>query len=205
MAVYLYEKGADPQVPDAFPELSGRAHQVLGDYFLSRDDYEKARAAFQEARNNYQATLVTLQKQVSHLEFKEIMVSLATAFASQAVAGSYQAAGTSRQLAQVRGLNYATRTGTGTQGYMTYMNRYNRAYVPTYSAIYMPLVGPPPVNAPLDQQKAYAQERVKHLEQLSSLMDKVLGCFSRNLSGSELHLCMDDAIQAAANTTPSKQ
>jgi hypothetical protein len=185
IALWLYEKGADPHIPEQQCEINGKVAQLLGDYYLSQDNVEKARSSFQQARDSYRATITAVKGQLANVQLSEGLVVLAEV--AMEFAGAQQWQMQSRQLAQINALRNAQRSGGGIQAYSLYMDKYNKAYVPTYATVYFLPSEPPPAGASFDQVEAYCRAKIKCYEKLASLMGKVLECFSNNANVAELH------------------
>jgi hypothetical protein len=197
-AVYLYENGADPSIDDKWVEINGKAHHVLGDYFLSLDNHDQAASSYRRARDSYKRTVESVKGDVAAIRMQEFGLALLGGLVD--AGQSYQGRLQSRQLAQISALKYADSTHTGIQGYQAYMTRYNRTYVPTYTTTNLSPLPPLPANATLADKKEFAKLRVKQFEQLHDQMTGVLACFDRQLAGSELHTCVNRVATVDAST-----
>ena len=108
-------------------------------------------------------------------------------------------------MVQVSAFKYASRTGTGVQGYNNYMTKYNHTYVPTYtSASLAPLPLPSAISG-LDAKKQYAKLQAKQFEDLSKLMSKVLACFEKEPGDAERHVCVEKVAGTTRDSTPPKE
>ena len=183
IALWLFENGADPSIPEKQCEIYGKASHFMGDYYLSLDDVDKAHASFQQARRSYLATVTSVKVQLSNVQLVEGLVFLAGVALD--VAGSYQAGYQSHQLAQIAALRNAQKSG-GIRAYSLYVEKYQKDYVPTYfrSGLFLP---EPPPGASVQQTEAYLNAKIKYYKNLASYMDKILGCFTNNPSAVELH------------------
>jgi ankyrin repeat protein len=188
MAMYLYQKGADPNFDDTSDEgieLNGTMQHILGDYFLARDNFDKARASYGRAQAYYKKSADKYNGDVSKIMWTQIGATVlqSMAAAAQEYAATSQAEMQARQMAQIAGMKYAQQTRTGAQGYFSYMAKYNKTYVPTFKGFALAHQSPPPGNASLEQRQAYAKDRAKHFEDQTTLMDKILECFDKNPGG----------------------
>lgn len=203
MAMYLYEKGANPNFDDSSDEgieLNGTMQHILGDYFLAKDNCDKARASYGTAQAYYKKSADKYNGDVNNIMWKQVGVSIlqSMAISAQDYAASYQANMQSRQMAQIAGMKYAQQTRTGSQGYFSYMAHYDKTYVPTYQRGNIAYQSPPPGNASLEQIKAYAKNKAKHFEDQSTLIGKVLECFDKNPGGGAvLRACVDTVTRTS--------
>lgn len=198
IAVFLYEKGADPTIPDKWVETNGKISHILGDYFLSLDQYDKAKESYKKAKDYYDKTIVSCKSDVSTIELKQfgraLLVGAAEGFLS--AASSYQARLQARHLGQISAMRYADRTHTGIQGYSTYMAKYNQDYVPTYRTANLTSLPALPGNASLDQKKVFMQAKVAQFQDLSALIGQVLKCFENEMEGAEIRSCALEITKA---------
>jgi ankyrin repeat protein len=188
LAIYLYEKGANPNFNDTSDEdieLNGVMQHILGDYFLAKDKCGRARAYYEKAQACYKKSADKYNGDVSKIMWKQIAVTalLAMSEAAQEYATQSQAEMQSRQMAQIAGMGYALKTHTGPQGYYSYMAHYNKTYVPTFKAAPMAYQRPPQGDAGLNAVKEYARNRAKYFEDQSVLLGKILVCFDKNPGG----------------------
>ena len=211
MVVYLYEKGANASFPDSSGEgieLNGQIHHILGDYFLARDDFNKARASFGTALDLYRKTADRYRGDVKTIEWKQTQAVMLQGMVDslQASAASMQANMQSRQFGQISAMKHAEQTRTGFQGYHSYLTKYGQPYVPTYQGVNMAPLRPPPVNTPLETKKAYANGKARQFEDRSTLVGKVLDCFERNPNGgAALHACVDTVTGTFRATGKKKE
>jgi ankyrin repeat protein len=196
---YLYEKGANPDfehASDSGMEAGGAVHQILGDYFLGRGLLDKSRASYVESRDFYKMAADKYNGDVTRLQWKTVgaYAALALAGAAQSYAGSMQADMQARQMAQYSGMAYATRSGTGFQGYSAYMANYNATNVSTFKSVGTASPAVPYDQMPLSQQKSQAKEKAGQFEARTALIGKILECFDRNPGGGNgLRACVDTA------------
>ncbi len=199
---YLYEKGANPdfeRTSDSGMDASGIVHHVLGDYFLGRNQADKARASYAKSRDCYKAAAEKYNGDVNRLQWKTVgaYAAMALAGAAQSYGQTYQANMQSRQMAQIAGMKYATQTGTGFQGYSSYMARYNASNVSTFhmAGPAMPVV--PYDKMPLAEQKSLAKAKAGYFEARYALVGKILECIDANPGGGAgLRSCVESAGEA---------
>jgi hypothetical protein len=184
LALWLFEKGADPAIPEKQCEINGRLSQVLGDYYLARDNVEKARASFEKARQEYRTTVAVIKKQRTAAELSQTLFDVAL-FALD-VAAQRQANIQAHQIGQVAALRQASRVGGGVVAYSAYQQKYVRAYVPTYQVGGMA----PPV--PSGDMENDFGARIKYYEQMEAFMGKVVACFTNYADLAELHGRIED-------------
>jgi hypothetical protein len=179
VALWLYENGADPAIPEEQCEINGRLVQFLGDCFLAQDSVEKARVSFEKAQRDYRATVKAVKAQLAAQQFTELMFDLAQI--TLAAAAHQQSHVQGGQVARVAALSRAARSGGGVRAYSTYLQKYNRLYVPTYNVGYF---RPPD---PSGSAQNYLAEKIKYYEQMERFMGTVLECFANYASLAELH------------------
>jgi len=89
--VYLYEKGAHPQIEESTAEgreLNGKVQHFLTDYYLAQDQIDKARASCLKAKEYYRKTADRYKGDISDLEWKQASsVALAALGAAMVTAG----------------------------------------------------------------------------------------------------------------------
>jgi len=203
MAMYLYEKGANPNFDDSSDEgieLNGTMQHILGDYFLAKDKCDKARVSYETAQAYYKKLVDKYNGDVSKIMWQQVgaFMLLSMANSAQDYAASYQANMQSRQMAQIAGMKYAQQTHTGAQGYFSFMAHYNKTYVPTYQGVNKAYQIPPLGNASLEQKQAYARNKAKHFEDQSTLIDKILECYDKNPGGGAvLRACVDTVTRTS--------
>lgn len=179
IALWLYDQGADPEIPDKQCEVNGRLAQILGDYFLAQDKVENAHASFEKAQRAYRTTVTGVKAQLGKVELELTLLNIAQL--SLAVAAQQQAQIQAHQMAQIAALSHASRSGGGVMAYSAYLQKYNKVYVPTY---YVGYIAPP--NPAMDVQ-TYFNEKIKYYEQMEKFIDSVLACFTNYADLGELH------------------
>ena len=211
MAMYLYEKGAQPAFEDVSPEgieLNGTMQHFLGDYFLAQDKPEKARNAYAAAQKYYTKMIDICKGDVTKLlrveaamdanreMLRMVQSSIATAQAQQQ----------SRMFGQIAAMKHAEQTRTGFPGYIAYLDKYQQPYVPTSRGLSMAYLPPPSMLVPLEEKKAFANAKLKQFEERSALMTKVLACFDKNPGGgADLHACVNAAAKTSGGSDSPKK
>ena len=194
IALWLFEKGADPEIPEKQCEIKGKVAHLLGDYFLAQDNVAKAHASFQQAQRSYGATITAVKAQLTNVKLDEgaTVFGQVLAMAALDAAAGYGGRIQSRQLAQIGALRNAQRSGGGIKAYSAYLNKYNRDYLPTYTSVSLVPPEPLPPGASFEQSKAYYKAKIKHYEDLKFFIDKALVCFDSKTNIADLHACIDE-------------
>lgn len=179
IALWLYDQGADADIPEKECEVSGRLAHVLGDYFLAQDKVEPARASFEKAQRGYRATVKAVKGQVASRELVQTLFGLAQF--GLAAAAQQQAQIQAHQMAQIAALSRAARSGGGVTAYSTYLQKYDKVYVPTYNGCY---TAPPD---PTSDIMTYYNAKIKYYDDMEKFMSRVLACFANYADMAELH------------------
>jgi hypothetical protein len=176
IAIWLYEQGANPNVPEKWCEVDGKLAQVLGDYFLAQDRVDKARASFEKARRQYHETVKSVEVQVAMQNLLRALSQVTAVAAAQQMA---QVQG--RQMAQVAALSRAARPEGGVVVYSTYLQKYNKVYAPTFNSS---LALPPEWTQDVE---TYRNDRIRYYKQLEKLMSETVACFDNYTDLATLH------------------
>ena len=179
ITLWLYDQGANPEIPEKWCEVNGKLAQILGDYFLAQDKVENAHASFGKAQQAYRTTVTGGKAQLAKVELAQALYEMAQL--ALAVAAQQQAQIQAHQMAQVAALSQASRSGGGVIAYSAYLQKYNKGYVPTYNVGYI---------APLDPSadtETYFNEKIKYYEEMEKFMGRVLACFTNYADLAELH------------------
>lgn len=195
LTIYLYEQGADIDFKDSsivFIVAKGTLHHALGDHFLAQGKLERAKAHFEKTRDYYDMLVDEFSGEITKLKWKEfaliardvILISIAS------VGQDYLAQQQSRQNAEISALVSAQKTGSGYQGYYNYMSKWKKNYVPTYQAVDAASFYRPTGYESIEERKEYAKSQVKHNEDQSVLIDKVLKCFDEFPNELDLQECI---------------
>lgn len=179
IALWLYDQGAAADIPEKDCEVSGRLAHVLGDYFLAQDKVEQARASFEKARGGYRATVKGVKAQAANRQLVQTLFGLAQFGLAAAAQGHAQIQ--AHRMAQVAALSHAARSGGGILAYSTYLQKYNKVYLPTYNVVY---TAPPDPTADI---MTFYDAKVKYYVDMEKLMGRVLACFDNYADVAELH------------------
>jgi len=79
-AFFFYEKGVDTTIPEKFVAINGMKYQILGDYFLAGDEFDKAKDAYQRAISYYTKAAEDFKSDASVLAAKQFGVMLLLTF-----------------------------------------------------------------------------------------------------------------------------
>jgi hypothetical protein len=179
MALWLYDQGADPEIPEKWCEVNGTLAQVLGDYFLAQDKVEKARASFEMARQGYRATVKGVKAHLGNIEMAQTLFGMAQL--ALAAAGQRAAQIQSHQMAQVAALSHASRSAGGVAAYSAYLQKYAKVYVPTYNVGYLT---PPD---PTTDVQTYLNAKIQYYQGMEKFMGRVVACYTNDADLAELH------------------
>lgn len=174
IALWLYDQGAGADIPEKECEVNGRLAQVLGDYYMAQDKVGEARASFEKAAQCYKATVKAIKAQMATQELVQALYGMAQL--ALAAGAQYQANIQAHQMAQVAALSQASRSGGGVVAYSSYLQKYNKVYVPTY---HVGFIAPPD---PMD-----ANAKIKYYEEMGKFMGRVVACFTNYGNLAELH------------------
>jgi ankyrin repeat protein len=204
LIVYLYEKGARSDFDlgsDTGLEAAANVHHVLGDSLLSRGRMDQARDAYAKSAELYAKLAEKYNGDVTKLQWKMIAGYAALGLASAALSygASFQARQQSRLMTQAAGMQYATQTRTGFQGYSSFMARYPATPLPTYHGFNTAV--PDTMTASLEEQKALAKAKAKQFEERTLLIGKILACFDANPGGGA---SLDACVGASAKTLETR-
>ncbi len=221
VVTYLYEKGADPKVPespDVWLDANGMIHHVLGDYFLSIDDVGKAGDSYNKALDCYKRRATYYSSQATKLAWKQfgalMLDAMVSGVADGGAARGYSQPGRSTYQPRQSGyqsrpktyrpaVRYVSPPRTGLGSPITRTAGYKQSYMSTFGAMSVSLFSPPSQGAGTDEQKYYMKAQAKQFEELSALMGKMLPCFEKNPGVEECRACVQKAAGVTAEPEPT--
>jgi len=176
LALYLLDHGA--KYTDNDFESNARMDHFSGDYYLSKGDLTVAREYYLEAKQYYNILISEEKEKIANINATKLLTSVLEG--GVAVAGNMVANAQANQY-----------THNVAQYGMVLNNSQKRTLAFQYSEEFNAvLYDDVPVITSLDEQKAFYKRKKKQFELSICLIDGILACCDKGLTGEELNSCI---------------
>ena len=176
-ALYLLEHGVEGKIIGGDSETNARMNLFLGEHFLAKGDLIGSKSYYAKAKELYNASVSEKKKKLANVNAKRAGNFLLEIAAAGVVGGAI---------------------GAASGGQLTYVPNITPSYlIKDKDQI---LVKDYQISewASLDEQKLFCKNKIQQFEMSIRLVDGIIACIEKGLTGEELNACIDN-IQLTKN------
>jgi ankyrin repeat protein len=186
LAFYLFEHGASINECDF--ESNARMFHFSGDYYLAKSDIKSSKEHYLKAKQHYSASIQKEREELSKVNGKKAVAIVGDVLAASLVnlaSSSIQA----NQMQSWQNLGFSKSNAYLMT--MPYAENLRKIYSPVFKDNEILLYDYRlPAGASLDEQKVFYKNKIKQFEMSIELIDSVLACMEKGLTGEELNSCI---------------
>ena len=193
LAYYLKENGAIISDSKTEFEINARMYHFLGDYYLAKGLLDSSKTFYLTSLKYFSDAIPKLRKEISIINSKKAGKFVAEVIFTVASSALVTVGTNNLQQSDMR--NFQDIGMTRQQAYMATLHNYDY-----YSKIFNPFYEKNPIvnyideissTSSLDEQKIFFKNKIKQIETSINIINGVLACIEKNLSGPELISCIE--------------
>jgi len=189
LALFLFEHGAKEKDIKSGFELNAKMNHFLGDYFLAKGELKISVEYYKKAKQFYNESIPIEQNGLSSVNRAKTSNFIIGALTGAAI--SSLSAVQANQFGKNIGMNLNNSQKTLIAS--SYADSYNNTFQKVYTR--EPFIIADiryPISGDLDELKAFYKNKIKQIEMSINLIDNILSCIEKGLTGQELKSCIDN-------------